>query len=69
MILSLILMIFNVIFGCFFGLFLATHIVLGTKLFNLAWKKDKLVALASMPLLILRSVVFGTGLIWGMVKK
>jgi GT2 family glycosyltransferase len=69
MILSLILNIISIFFVSFFGLFLATHLVLGTKLFNLAWKKDKTVALASMPILLLRSMVFGTGLLWGILKR
>ena len=69
MVLSLILTLFNVLFITVFGIFLTLHIVLGINLFNLAWKKDKTVALASMPLLLLRSIVFGTGLIWGMIKK
>ena len=68
-ILSSVMSIFNVIFAMFSGLFLITHIVLGAKLFNLAWKKDKLVAFTSIPLLLLRSVVFGTGLIAGIIKK
>jgi glycosyltransferase involved in cell wall biosynthesis len=67
-VLSLIISIILVNFVFVAGLFVILHILLGTKFFAFAWKKNKSIALASIPILFLRSVVFGTGLIWGKLR-
>jgi glycosyltransferase involved in cell wall biosynthesis len=48
--------------------FVVLHILLGTKFFAFAWKKNKTIALASILILFLRSIVFGIGLIWGKLR-
>jgi glycosyltransferase involved in cell wall biosynthesis len=69
MILSAIFSVLSTFFTNIFCLLLVIHIVLGARLFSLAWKKDRTVAILSPIFLLLRSVVFGTGLVWGMIKK
>ncbi len=71
-----ILCIYGIIAFVFLGIILAEalmlalgliilHLLLGAKLFLFALTKDWKVALVSPIILLLRSVVFGAGLIWG----